>query len=61
MQGTYPSEQMTMFCGECGGIVVEEIYYPYRTTAPRKFCLKCQKYVDIVTYVNSKFVNQNIK
>lgn len=60
MQGTYPSEPITMFCGECGGLAVEELP-PYRATAPRKFCIKCQKYVDSVNYINSKQVNQKVK
>lgn len=61
MQGTFPSEQLTMLCGECGGIVVEEIGLHYVASAPRKFCLKCQKYVNTVNYVNSKQVNQEPK
>ena len=59
MQGTYPSEPITMFCSECGGLVVEE-FPPYGATAPRKFCIKCQKYVDSVNYINGRLIKQEI-
>ena len=58
MQGTYPSEQMTMFCGECDGL---NFYNNNGEFIFEKFRSDCIKTCDLLFKKDKPHPNTGIK